>query len=46
MEDLKDWGVDVPIDWNNGIESEIDDLSAKSKEKEPKVCPHCGKKIK
>lgn len=28
MEDLKDWGVDVPIDWGNEIESENADLNA------------------
>lgn len=33
------------IDWGNGIDSESDGLSAKSKEKKPEVCPHCGKEI-
>lgn len=45
IEVLQDWGHDVPIDWGNGIESESAN-SDKSKEKEPKVCPHCGKEIK
>lgn len=45
VDELSEWGVDLPIDWGNGVDSEDADLSAKSKEKKPEVCPHCGKEI-
>lgn len=45
MEDLKDWGVDIPVDWSGEAEKEIGSEDSEDKEKGKKICPHCGKEI-
>ena len=40
-EDLEDWGLDV---WQDNEGSQDDD-SKPTTEKEPLICPHCGKEI-
>jgi len=45
IEELSEWGLDIPT--FEKFEGNIDDFfeEGEQKEKEPKLCPHCGKEI-
>jgi len=45
IQELEEWGLDIPT--FEKFEGNIDDFfeEGEQKEKEPKLCPHCGKEI-